>query len=670
MSYYNIDDPYIYDLEIYKNLFLAGFHHIRSDKRFHLEFSPRKQERNELLTFLKTQPTLIGFNNLTYDYRLLEEFIRIMLKYPNTSTKNTVEYLKKKSDIIIGNRLGKPRNKPVIPQIDLFLIHHYDRLNCSLKHLEFAMRMENIQTLPYAYDAILTDEQIQNVVDYNDNDLDTTLKFYRKSIDEIKSRFDSSNIYKHDMMNMASPYMGETIFKIVLTKEYGTSEFGSTKHEYIDLKDIIFDYIKFETEPFNKILSFFKKQRVTELKGFFTEIPFEYLTELEGYYEVIKTKGTQKNLNIVFDDVTLVYGSGGIHGSVNREIIRSNSEYVILDLDVASFYPNLAIVNKFYPLHLGPKFCGIMKREYEERKLIPKSNPLNESKKRLINAVYGKSNAEYGIFRDTSYTLKTTINGQLLLSMLAENIITKTDSKLIQVNTDGISVLINRNDLDRAIEIYRSWESLTGLSLESVLYKEMFIRDCNNYIWVSEDGKIKRKGAYEWAPLLHKNHSCLVAPKAVEAYYLHNTPIEEFICNHTDIYDFMIMGKVNRIDKLIHRKEGEEDIQLQSLIRYFVSNEGKTLLKVMPPIITPDKEHLPKYEKFVADREKYIKKFTIRENNLEAGWLTTIANDLRGINPKDILEQINMSYYINEAKKLLVNSDDLNEINEEENDTE
>ena len=47
MSYYNIDDPYIYDLEVYKNLFLAGFHHIRSGKRFHLELSPRKQERNE-----------------------------------------------------------------------------------------------------------------------------------------------------------------------------------------------------------------------------------------------------------------------------------------------------------------------------------------------------------------------------------------------------------------------------------------------------------------------------------------------------------------------------------------------------------------------------------------------------------------------------------------------
>ena len=58
----------------------------------------------------------------------------------------------------------------------------------------------------------------------------------------------------------------------------------------------------------------------------------------------------------VFSDIVarvhgfdFVFGLGGIHGSVESEIIESDEGSVIVDLDVTSYYPTLAIANGFDP---------------------------------------------------------------------------------------------------------------------------------------------------------------------------------------------------------------------------------------------------------------------------------------------------------------------------------
>lgn len=44
------------------------------------------------------------------------------------------------------------------------------------------------------------------------------------------------------------------------------------QNDFIELKDCIFDYIKFERPEFNAILKWFKNQRITETKGVFSDI--------------------------------------------------------------------------------------------------------------------------------------------------------------------------------------------------------------------------------------------------------------------------------------------------------------------------------------------------------------------------------------------------------------
>ena len=78
----------------------------------------------------------------------------------------------------------------------------------------------------------------------------------------------------------------------------------------------------------------------------------------------------------------------------------------------------------------------------------------------------------------------------------------------------------------------------TKLILESVEYSKMVIRDVNNYLAVDVDGKVKKKGIFETEKQLHKDNSFLIVPKALEAYFVNDIPIEETIQNNKNIYDF------------------------------------------------------------------------------------------------------------------------------------
>ena len=129
-------------------------------------------------------------------------------------------------------------------------------------------------------------------------------------------------------------------------------------------------------------------------------------------------------------------------------------------------YPNIAIANKVYPLHLTAKFCDIYEAVYKERKLYSKGSPENAALKLALNGVYGDSNNQYSPFYDPQYTMTITINGQLSLCLLAERLIEIEGCTLCQVNTDGVTVRLPRESLDEYERICCQWEKDVGLQLE------------------------------------------------------------------------------------------------------------------------------------------------------------------------------------------------------------
>jgi len=118
-----------------------------------------------------------------------------------------------------------------------------------------------------------------------------------------------------------------------------------------------------------------------------------------------------------------------------------------MSVDVASYYPNLAIRNRWSPAHIpNEEFCELYEWFYKARKKYDKKNPLNYLFKIILNSTYGLSKNRHSFLYDPELTFRITINGQLLLSMLYEQItLAIPDAQPIMQNTDGLEFIIPSN---------------------------------------------------------------------------------------------------------------------------------------------------------------------------------------------------------------------------------
>ena len=351
-----------------------------------------------------------------------------------------------------------------------------------------------------------------------------------------------------------------------------------------------------------------------------------------SYYGCFKVASC---LNVVINGFRLDFGVGGIHGSVSSTIVTKEDDEELEDADVASMYPNLAISNNVYPLHLGQTFCTIYKDVYVQRKSFGKGTPENAVMKLALNGVYGDSNNEFSPFYDSSFTMKITINGQLSLSMLAERLLTIPDLMIVQVNTDGITV--NYKSIYKSMykEICEQWQKDVKLELEYADYSQMCIRDVNNYIARYTNGKVKLKGAYVSDELgWHQNHSAKVIQMAAASEMLEGIPVEEFIHNHKNKYDFLLRTKVPRSSSLVLLTplddEGLEfeETKLQNICRYYACKDGGKLVKVMPPLEGSTE---------------------FRRIGIDTDWNVKVCNNI-----VDFDWDVDYDYYIAEAKKLVI----------------
>jgi len=225
--------------------------------------------------------------------------------------------------------------------------------------------------------------------------------------------------------------------------------------------------------------------------------------------------------------------------------------------------------------------------------------------------------------------MRITINGQLSLSMLYEMICEEIPNAIpLMQNTDGLETLIPREYVDKYMDICKRWEDITQLQLEHDTYSKIILGDVNNYIAVTEDGKSKCKGRFEYNNLaLHKNKSFLIIPKAIHAYFVDGIEPEDFLAANQNIFDYCggvkIKGDWNFFQHGIFNGEPFMYL-LQHTIRYFVSKSGSKIIK-----------------KNNTDG---------REIQVEAGkWMQTIMIDYQ---EKDFSEyDINFKYYLDNIYK-------------------
>jgi len=612
-----MSNDYVYDLETFPNVFTLAVEHAEAPLRWSFEITPWRNDSKEIIAFLQylkdTDARMVGFNNVGFDYPVLHTLIRMGFSDANTLYQKAMAIINSQDDDSKWMHNVNPSDR-FVEQVDLFKIHHFDNKAraTSLKMLEFNMRSDNIEDLPFKVGTELTREQAEVLKRYNAHDVAQTKLFLGHTTDMIKFREELCRLYPgKDWINYNDTKIGKEFFAMKL-EEAGVTlyDFGpkgrtprQTPRPQLALKDAILPWITFEQPEFTRVLGWLKDQVITETKGVFDDV-------------VARVNG--------FD---FVFGLGGIHGSVESEVIESDADHVIVDLDVSSYYPNLAISNRFHPAHLGESFCDIYKHLYEQRKTYAKNSAENAMLKLALNGVYGDSNNPFSVFYDPLFTMSITLNGQLLLCVLAEGMMHIDGLKIIQVNTDGMTVRVPRANKWLVDTARAAWESRTGLQLEEAIYSHMFIRDVNNYIARYENGKVKRKGAYEYEMHWHQNAGGLVIPKVAEKVLIEGAPIRQTIEQWPDIMDFMLRTKVPRSSYLAIEWHGQQPQQLQNTTRYYIAEGGGRLFKWMPPLKG---------------------KTEWRKIGVESGWGVQPCNDIKDAGKLPV----DFDYYVREVEKL------------------
>jgi hypothetical protein len=635
---------YTYDIETYPNIFTCAFIHIATGTTWRFEISDRMNQSWELIDHIKglaaCRSRNVGYNNEFFDYPVIHHIV--------LTGWITVEEIYAYAMRVIKTRdpfefFVWDRDR-YIEQIDLFKIHHFDNINkaTSLKTLEIAMRMPNVADLPFALGSMLNDDEKEILHNYNLHDCIATAFFYVRSISMIVLREQLSKTFDKNFLNKNDVKMGEMILVgemekrgISTTERIGNRNVKkSSPRASIDLGSVIFDYVKFERPEFNMVKNWIARQVITETKEVFTDIEvtfdmlqymdperikvFNYrgdvyrkrkgervvgqhknnnpvkLSNIPKYAAINLCTFESKNLHCVINGFRYDFGVGGLHASVSTQIFKSDNQSQIVDVDVASFYPQLGIKNNLYPEHLSIEFCPAYQGVYITRKSYDKKTAENGAFKLALNGAYGGSNNEHSPFYDPRYAMTTTVNGQLLLCMLVEQVLKIPNVKMIQCNTDGITYMVDKIYVDHQRSIQRWWESVTGLELEEALYSRMFIDHVNSYIAEYDDGGLKRIGAYAHVTpdiepgtrerVWSKDHSSLVIAKVAQRVLVEGLDARTLIEAHDDPFDFLIRGKVPRADRLFMRwPEYEYELQLQNTTRYFVSTNGGELVKVSPP---------------------------------------------------------------------------------------
>jgi len=627
-----------YDIETMQEFFLIVVYNPQEDKYY--EFSLNKWQ-DDLYKFIKyteqhTDFFWVGYNNLRFDSQVVEWVIRNYEKWYDLSNLDICGRIAQKAADVIHDA-----NYDVFPeyreeelslrQLDLFKIHHYDNKNrrVSLKRLEFEMDLENIEEMPIHHTKTdMTKEEVVTTINYCINDVQATYQFYLITIgkcehplykgnNQIELRQDIEQEFDIPCLNYSDSKIGDEMIKKYYCQEKNITYKELPKKGFfrkeVFVKKCIAEYVAFQTDELKQFLLRIKKMKLGMQDDFKEEIHF-----YGNVYSFMK---------------------GGIHTENKPEVFEANDEYEIIDWDVSSYYPAIIINNGRYPQHLGKEFLRGYKQMFDKRLEL---KPLAKKDKKIkgivgalklaVNSVYGKSSDMQNWIYDRQLTMFTTITGELSLMMLIEAYELR-GIHVISANTDGVTIMIKKCDIELMKAINEWWMNLTSYELERTDYQKIIFSTVNDYIAIKTDGEIKKKGDFLTDFELHKNKSARIVPLALEAYYVHNIPIATTIMDHNNIFDFCLRQKSS---KDFHyegwnRARGEKTVY-NKLIRYYVSNTGEKLLKVKNPECTTN---------------------AVDVSQVEAGeWVCTVCNFLPKNTDVDTAG-INYQYYIDKAERIV-----------------
>ena len=627
-----------------------------------------------LLYWLQQKADYFGYNNRKYDRLMLSALLMYYNQFDKPS--KLITFLYETSQRVIRSSNNDTlwtdnftslilRNNVAFRDLDLFQIFRLDHYHKSLKQTSINIKWYNLkeytmppigdldrhyyhERLPEAkgmtdrelnihyrnvFERFIPREYLQEMADYNDNDVYIVAELIRMNQEEVLLRYRISEEYNVDVFSASRSTIADKVIVKLYSKYTGLhpKAFIDTKtiRRKILVSEILSDKIAFSTPELNDILSGIRSLTLRGEKGEFDR-------------------------EFTFMGTSYTIATGGLHSNEIPAVYVEDDEHIIVDRDVASYYPNMIRSLKVCQKHLIPKawfrIADTIVDERLEHKHLAKDKSLDDKErdkhataaaclKIVANAgIFGKMGSEKSFLCDKKAMYQVTINGQLFLLMLIEKL-ELAGIHVISANTDGIVTIVPRELEQTADDICHWWEKHLGLELEFTYYTKYVTEGVNSYLTIKRGGSSKFKGRMNpkmFLEDLSKGYNSPIVAKCVTEYFINGTPVMETLRNAKSILDFCRTQNVNHKYRLefTHVVDGKirTDV-VQRNTRFYISSTGGTLMKV---------ESMGWNER----NEEQVKK-----SSLCAGQRVSICNT---VDDTDISElNVNYLYYYNEAMAII-----------------
>lgn len=622
-----------YDIEIFPNCFHCTCKDTETQELLLFEISNRKNQLTELVDFFISKDIIFcGYNNKHYDDVVLNYIIDLQRQLSRRTSLEVCRSLYKLSKCIIESEDGdidkfkRWKYANLFPSMDLLTMQFSSKLRVGLKEMQLTMHYKNVQEYSGSFDLSIEDSDIDEMIAYNINDVESTTDLLNRLEEDVKLRLYIEDEYGIPCLSSDGVKIGESILAKFYCDKTGISykdlkEMKSPADDIV-LKDVIFPFIQYKNPKLQDVLEDMKKQVVDS-------------HERKGYEK-----------KFVLSNLGYSIGVGGLHSINKPGIFRPNENEYIGHSDVASMYPSLLIKYNLTPSHLGKEFLQVYTEVYDDRINAKHShNKLKDKTLKLtLNAVTGKMQEETSWLYDPFNVFRIRINGQLILLMLIERLL-ELDCRIIQANTDGVMYIAKEENRNRIQEAIHEVEAITQLIFESNDYEAFYQYAINDYFGIikgySESKNpelIEKKGMFITETKLGKGLAPVVIPKAVINYFLTNQPVREFIKSDKDIKDFVIGQRVAKKFEVYHGSE-----KVQRINRFYASTNDYYLFK---------RKYNEKYGDFEFSYQGYkyaVKKYTDTNLLTESGVTILNTYDEKPIEHR----HINYQYYISKASKII-----------------
>lgn len=558
-----LDNLWLFDFEVYAHDWLLVLISYRTNKEvvFHNSLP------NDVQNFIDMeQPILIGHNAKYYDQYILKAVLN----------GYTPEEIKEVNDYIINGGQG------------FELDYGYVKIPPIWDTIQDIVPMKSLKEIEgnLLLDITETGLSFDSPDKWSKEDYEEVLHYCRADVNALRPLFDARKGYFETKFDLCMLCNIDPKINIGLTNAKLCAKFleanlieRDDERDFTLPKTIDLEYID------NKIWEFFKQI-------YDKNIPSE---------ELFKTK-----LEYEEHGMPSVISWGGKHGALLNFIFvqHEHPDLVCINADFESLYPHILALEEYNTISRNIKDSKAYYNTLQNRLRLKHEGKKKEqlALKLVLNTTYGCLLNQYNDLYDPRGARSTCITGQLLISELTERIYRIGSVQLIQINTDGVMVVLPRTKLDEYYKVCEEFSNKVKIKLEYDIIDKIVQRDVNNYILYMKDKdhyKIKAKGGIfsnlpklemkdeknivsEYIPNFKTNTMAIVS-EAIAKYLLIGTPIRETIENCNNIYKFQQISHLGSTYEKCVQESPNGDIELQRNNRIYAGLEPSgAIIKVKP----------------------------------------------------------------------------------------